>query len=93
MKPIFDNVLVKRDTPEETTEGGIIIPTSSQDKQYTGKVVSIGDGKPLANGKIHPCSVSVGDRVIFGDRTGVEVEVNNEQLLVMKETDILGVIE
>ena len=90
--PLHDRVLIKRLDQEEKTVGGIIIPDTAQDKPAEGKVVAVGPGLRSENGKITPPDVKPGDRVLFGQYGGTEVIIDGEELVVMKETDILGVI-
>ncbi|MDP3908282.1 co-chaperone GroES [Novosphingobium sp.] len=91
-RPLHDRVLVRRVEAEEKTAGGIIIPDSAKEKPAEGEVVSIGTGARAENGTITPLDVKVGDRVLFGKWSGTEVKVAGEDLLIMKESDILGVI-
>ena len=92
-KPLHDRILVKRLDQEEKTAGGIIIPDTAQDKPVEGKVLAVGPGLRSEDGKITPPDVKPGDRVLFGQYGGTEVTIDGEELVVMKETDILGVIE
>ena len=91
-RPLHDRVLVRRVEAEEKTAGGIIIPDSAKEKPAEGEIVSVGSGARSEDGKIHPLDVKVGDRVLFGKWSGTEVKVGGEDLLIMKESDILGVI-
>ena len=91
-RPLHDRVLVRRVEAEEKTAGGIIIPDSAQEKPAEGEIVSVGTGARADDGKITPLDVKVGDRVLFGKWSGTEVKVGGEDLLIMKESDILGVI-
>jgi chaperonin GroES len=91
-RPLHDRVLVRRVEAEEKTAGGIIIPDSAKEKPAEGEIVSIGTGTRAENGTITPLDVKVGDRVLFGKWSGTEVKVGGEDLLIMKESDILGVI-
>jgi chaperonin GroES len=91
-RPLHDRVLVRRIEAEEKTAGGIIIPDSAKEKPAEGEIVAIGSGTRADDGKITPLDVSVGDRVLFGKWSGTEVKVDGEDLLIMKESDILGVI-
>jgi chaperonin GroES len=91
-RPLHDRVLVRRVEAEEKTAGGIIIPDSAKEKPAEGEIVSIGSGTRAENGTITPLDVKAGDRVLFGKWSGTEVKVNGEDLLIMKESDILGVI-
>jgi chaperonin GroES len=92
-RPLHDRVLVRRVEGDEKTAGGIIIPDSAQEKPMEGKVVSAGSGVRSEDGKIHPLDIKKGDRILFGKWSGTEVKVDGEELLIMKESDILGVIE
>ena len=91
-RPLHDRVLVRRVEAEEKTAGGIIIPDSAKEKPAEGEIVSVGTGARADDGKITPLDVKVGDRVLFGKWSGTEVKVGGEDLLIMKESDILGVI-
>ena len=91
-RPLHDRVLVRRVEAEEKTAGGIIIPDSAKEKPAEGEIVAVGTGARAEDGKITPLDVKVGDRVLFGKWSGTEVKVGGEDLLIMKETDILGVI-
>jgi len=91
-RPLHDRVLVRRVEAEEKTAGGIIIPDSAKEKPAEGEIVSIGTGTRAENGTVTPLDVKIGDRVLFGKWSGTEVKVGGEDLLIMKESDILGVI-
>ncbi len=91
-RPLHDRVLVRRVEAEEKTAGGIIIPDSAKEKPAEGEIVSVGTGTRAENGTVTPLDVQVGDRVLFGKWSGTEVKVSGEDLLIMKESDILGVI-
>ena len=91
-RPLHDRVLVRRIEAEEKTAGGIIIPDSAKEKPSEGEIVSVGTGARADDGKITPLDVKAGDRVLFGKWSGTEVKVDGEDLLIMKESDILGVI-
>ncbi len=93
MRPLHDRVIVKRMEEERTSPGGIVIPDAAAEKPIKGKVVAVGKGKILENGDIRPLDVKVGDQVLFGKYAGTEVKVDGEELLVMKEDDIMAVIE
>ncbi len=93
IRPLQDRVIVKRVEEEEKTKGGIIIPDTAKEKPMEGKVIAVGKGKLLEDGKIHPVDVKAGDRVLFGKYTGTEVKIGEEEHLIMREEDILGVIE
>ena len=93
IRPLQDRIIVKRVEEEEKTKGGIIIPDTAKEKPMEGKVIAVGKGKVLEDGKIHPLDVKVGDRVLFGKYSGTEVKIDGEEHLIMREDDILGVIE
>jgi chaperonin GroES len=92
-RPLHDRVLLKRVDQEEKTAGGIIIPDTAQEKPMEGEVVATGPGARDEAGKIQALDVKAGDRVLFGKWSGTEVKVDGEELLIMKESDIMGVIE
>ncbi len=91
-RPLHDRVLVRRIEAEEKTAGGIIIPDSAKEKPSEGEIVSVGTGSRAEDGTITPLDVKAGDRVLFGKWSGTEVKIDGEDLLIMKESDILGVI-
>ncbi|GAD55263.1 MAG: chaperonin GroES [Limimaricola cinnabarinus] len=91
-KPLHDRVLVRRVEGEEKTKGGLIIPDNAKEKPAEGEVIACGDGARKDNGELIAMAVKEGDRVLFGKWSGTEVTVNGEELLIMKESDILGVI-
>jgi chaperonin GroES len=93
IRPLHDRVIVKRVEEERKTPGGIVIPDSATEKPIRGKVQAVGNGKILDNGEVRPLDVKVGDIVLFGKYSGTEVKVDGEDLLVMREEDIMGVIE
>ena len=92
-RPLHDRVLLRRVESEEKTLGGIIIPDTAQEKPMEGEVVSVGPGARSEDGKISPLDVKPGDRVLFGKWSGTEVKIDGEEYVIMKETDIMGVIE
>ena len=92
-RPLHDRVLVRRVEEEEKTAGGIIIPDTAKEKPSQGEVISVGPGARDENGKRLPMDVQAGDRILFGKWSGTEVKVDGEELLIMKESDIMGVIE
>jgi chaperonin GroES len=92
-RPLHDRVLVRRLEAEEKTVGGIIIPDAAKEKPQEGEVVSVGSGTRDETGKLQPLDVKPGDRVLFGKWSGTEVKIDGEDLLVMKESDIMGVLE
>ncbi len=93
IRPLQDRIIVKRIEEEEKTKGGIIIPDTAKEKPMEGKIIAVGKGKLLEDGKIHPLDVKVGDRVLFGKYAGTEVKIDGDEHLIMREDDILGVIE
>ena len=93
IRPLQDRVIVKRVEEEEKTKGGIIIPDSAKEKPAEGKVIAVGKGKVGEDGKLQPLDVKVGDRVLFSKYAGTEVKVDGEDRLILREDDILGVIE
>ena len=93
LRPLHDRVLVKRVDEDEKTKGGIIIPDTAKEKPMEGKVVSVGSGVRGEDGKIVPLDVKKGDRILFGKWSGTEVTMNGDELLIMKESDIMGIIE
>lgn len=92
-RPLHDRVLVKRVNQEEKTAGGIILPDSVQEKPMEGKIIAAGSGAKSEDGKVTPLDVKKGDKVLFGKWSGTEIKVDGEDLLIMKESDILGIIE
>ena len=92
-RPLHDRVVVKRVAEEERTAGGIIIPDTAKEKPMQGEVVAVGPGARDENGKVQALDVKAGDRVLFGKWSGTEVKLNGEELLIMKESDIMGIIE
>ena len=92
-RPLHDRVLVRRTDSEQTTAGGIIIPDTAQEKPMEGEIIAVGSGVRDENGKLLPLDVKAGDQVLFGKWSGTEVKVDGEELLIMKEADIMGVIE
>lgn len=93
IRPLHDRVIVKRFEAERTTASGIVIPDSAGEKPDQGEVVAVGNGKILEDGNTRPMAVKAGDRVLFGKYAGQSVKVDGEELLVMREEDIMGVIE
>ena len=92
-RPLHDRVLVRRVTAEEKTAGGIIIPDTAKEKPQEGEVVSVGTGTLNDKGEIRPLDVTAGDRILFGKWSGTEVKLDGEELLIMKESDIMGILE
>ena len=93
IRPLQDRIIVKRVAEEEKTKGGIIIPDTAKEKPIEGKVLAAGNGKVLEDGKVRPLDVKAGDRVLFSKYAGTEVRIDGEEHLIMREEDILGVIE
>ena len=93
IRPLHDRVVVRRMEEERTSAGGIVIPDSATEKPIQGEVLAIGKGKILDDGDIRPLDLKVGDRVLFGKYSGTEVKVSGEEVVVMREDDIMGVIE
>ena len=93
LKPLHDRVLVERVEQEDRTKGGIIIPDTAQEKPMEGKVVSVGGGARNENGQVVGLDVKKGDRILFGKWSGTEVKIDGKELLIMKESDIMGIIE
>ena len=91
-RPLHDRVLVRRVEAEEKTAGGIIIPDTAKEKPAEGEIVSVGSGTKAEDGKVTPLDVKAGDKVLFGKWSGTEVKLDGEDLLIMKESDILGII-
>ncbi|MBC7164635.1 MAG: co-chaperone GroES [Roseovarius sp.] len=92
-KPLHDRVLVRRVESEEKTKGGLIIPDTAKEKPSQGLVIAVGEGARKDNGELIPMAVKAGDTILFGKWSGTEVTVDGEELLIMKESDILGIIE
>ena len=93
IRPLHDRVIVRRLEEERRSAGGIVIPDTAKEKPIQGEVVAAGKGKILENGDVRPLDVKVGDKVLFGKYSGTEVKVGTEELLVMREEDIMGVVE
>ena len=93
IRPLHDRVIVRRLEEERKSAGGIVIPDTVKEKPVQGEIVAVGKGKLLENGQVRPLDVKAGDKVLFGKYSGTEVKVGNEELLVMREEDIMGVIE
>ncbi|NQW00660.1 MAG: co-chaperone GroES [Rhodospirillales bacterium] len=92
-KPLHDRVLVKRMDQEMKTKGGIIIPDTAQEKPMEGKIVAVGSGTRAEDGTLTPLDVKAGDKILFGKWSGTEIKIDGQDLLIMKEADILGIIE
>jgi chaperonin GroES len=93
LRPLQDRILVKRIEEEAKTAGGIYIPDTAKEKPVMGQIVSVGNGKKTEDGKVIPVDVKAGDKVLFGKYSGTEVKVEGEEYLIMREDDILGIIE
>ncbi|MBL7177275.1 MAG: co-chaperone GroES [Desulfobacteraceae bacterium] len=93
IRPLHDRVIVKRIAEEETTKGGIIIPDTAKEKPAEGKVVAVGDGKILENGKKQPLEVKKGDKVLFGKYAGTDINIEGEEHLIMREEDIIAILD
>ena len=91
-RPLHDRVLVRRVEAEEKTAGGIIIPDTAKEKPQEGEVVAVGAGNKAEDGKVTPLDVKAGDRILFGKWSGTEVKLDGEDLIIMKESDILGIV-
>jgi len=92
-RPLHDRILVKRVEEEEKTKGGIIIPDSAKEKPVEGKVIAVGNGKRADDGKVQPLDIKAGDRVLFGKYSGTEIKIDGEEHLILREEDVLGVVE
>jgi chaperonin GroES len=92
-RPLHDRVVVKRIEADQKTKGGIIIPDTAQEKPQEGKVVAVGPGGRDESGKLIPIDVKAGDRILFGKWSGTEIKIDGEELLIMKESDIMGVVK
>ena len=93
IRPLHDRVVIRRQEEERTSAGGIVIPDTATEKPIRGEVVAIGSGKVLETGDVRPLDVRVGDEVLFGKYSGTEVKVRDEELLVMREEDVMAVVE
>lgn len=93
LRPLHDRVILKRLEEEKISAGGIVIPDSAAEKPIRGEVIAAGTGKILEDGKVRPIAVKVGDKVLFGKYSGTEIKIDGEELLVMREEDIVAVIE
>ena len=91
-RPLHDRVLIRRVEEEEKTKGGIIIPDTAKEKPQEGKIIAVGPGARDESGKLQPLDVKAGDRVLFGKWSGTEIKLDGEELLIMKESDIMGVL-
>jgi chaperonin GroES len=93
IRPLHDHVVVRRLDEEKTTAGGIVLPDSATEKPMEGEVISVGNGKISENGDVRPLDVKAGDKVLFGKYSGTEVKVDGEELLIMREDDIMAIVE
>ena len=93
IRPLHDRIVVKRLAEETTTKGGIIIPDTAKEKPISGEVLAIGNGKLLDDGKLRPLDIQVGNKILFGKYSGTEVKIDGEERLILKEDDVLGVVE
>lgn len=92
-KPLHDRIAIEPIQKDEKTAGGIIIPDTAKEKPITGKVIAVGSGARDSNGNVHPLEIKVGDTVLFGKWAGTEVKISDKELVVMKESDVLGIIK
>jgi chaperonin GroES len=93
IRPLYDRIVVKRIEEQETVRGGIIIPDSAKEKPQEGEVVAVGNGKRLEDGKLVPLDVKVGDRILFGKYSGSDIKLDGEEYMIMREDEVLGVLE
>jgi chaperonin GroES len=93
IRPLHDRVIVKRVEEEEKTKGGIIIPDTAKEKPVEGKVVAVGNGKVLDNGTLQPLEIKKGDKVLFGKYAGTEINIDGEEHLIMREDDVIAIVE
>jgi chaperonin GroES len=93
IRPLHDRVIVKRIEEEETTKGGIIIPDTAKEKPMEGKIIAVGNGKLLDNGKLQSLEVKKGDKVLFGKYAGTDIKIDGEEHLIMREDDIIAIVE
>jgi chaperonin GroES len=93
IRPLHDRVIVKRLELERTSPGGIVIPDSATEKPVQGKVIAVGNGKILEDGKVRPLDVKVGDKILFGKYSGTEVKIDGDEVVVMREEDVMAIIE
>jgi chaperonin GroES len=92
VRPLHDRVLIKRIEEQETVRGGIIIPDTAKEKPQEGEVIAVGTGKRLENGQVTPLEVKAGDRVLFGKYSGTEIKLDGEEMLILREDEILGIL-
>ncbi len=93
LTPLHDRIVVKRVAEQETTKGGIIIPDTAKDKPQEGEVIAVGKGKSNDEGKVFPLAVKAGDRILFGKYAGTEIKIDGDELLIMREEEVLGILE
>lgn len=93
LSPLHDRVIVKPAAPEETTKGGIIIPDTAKEKPMQGEIVAVGSGKVSEDGKVTPLSLKAGDTVLYGKYSGTEINVDGDELLIMRESDVFAVVK
>ena len=93
IKPLHDRVLIKRISEEEKTKGGIIIPDNAKEKPIQGEVIAVGQGRWTEEGKVRPLDVKKGDRILFGKYSGTEIKIEGDEFLMMREEDILGIVQ
>ena len=92
-RPLHDRILIKRIEEKETVKGGIIIPDTAKEKPQEGEVIAVGNGKKTEDGKVVPLDVKAGDRILFGKYSGTEIKIDDEEYLILKEEEVLGVVE
>ena len=93
VKPLHDRILIKRVEEKETVKGGIIIPDTAKEKPQEGEVIAVGGGKKTEEGKVIPLDVKAGDRILFGKYSGTEIKIDEEEFLIIREDEVLGIIE
>ena len=93
VKPLHDRILIKRVEEKETIKGGIIIPDTAKEKPQEGEVIAVGGGKKTEEGKVIPLDVKAGDRILFGKYSGTEIKIDDEEFLIIREEEVLGIIE
>jgi chaperonin GroES len=93
IRPLYDRIVVKRLEEKETIQGGIIIPDSAKEKPQEGEVIAVGQGKRLENGKVVPLDVKAGDRILFGKYSGNEIKLDGNEYVIMREDEVLGILE
>jgi len=93
IRPLYDRIVVRRIEQKETMQGGLYIPDSAKEKPQEGEVVAVGKGKRLEDGKVVPLDVQKGDRILFGKYSGSDIKIDNEELLIMREDEVLGILE